>query len=732
MSFFNWDKTRTGAKKGFDVAWSALDKLGAPVNKLTNKIGSEAFWPTTLDKESDKAARILRSFCKDGFYAHIDAQQAEQAERVGEQVSGPKGKQKVLKKIPSEVIRKAKGLAIFTTMRTGLWVSGAGGSGVLVARNPETGEWSPPSGIMLHTAGLGFLVGVDIYDCVVVINTYEALHQFTKLRCTLGGEVSVVAGPVGMGGMLESDVRKAKAPVWTYLKSRGFYAGVQVDGSIVIERTDENERFYGEKLSARQISEGKVRHPPLSITMLMETLKAAQGDKNVDESALPKPGMTPGDAEIATDEDKSASFGIPSEEDPDPFGVKALESQGLEIREAGTQMRPSVEAFKFQPSPTSPIFSTFSHRRSIDSRRSSTRMSRVSTVSYSTVDHATQTDELELKSPTSLHSFNRSPVHEVLEEHEPTIAVQVHSPHLAEPFEEVYNSSHSNDNELSPTRHQTIPQILTTPPATPNEHPDDRRDAHDHEPKTPPNEYDSDHEQDHEHDNLDFSIVEAAPATQITRVMNPSSPSRARLVTIQVKKPAPPALPPRNPGRNGTRGDDASSVADRSSFGSVSMASVAQTETDTVETVDDKETAQQTPGDHEDDATTKSKESPDTTPEPDHGDFGTVVHHKLDDGQSEDVEQISRSPDADFERSPTTIPDHTETKQLRHSKSNVDLEEKSGFFDSDEETKHEVIVSQPEPSKSTAAPESLKTGTISQSDEEDEVVALTAAAPGAF
>lgn len=58
-----WDKVRMGGKKGFDGAWKQLDKLGAPVNKLSNKLGSEAFWPTTLDKESDKAARILKSFC---------------------------------------------------------------------------------------------------------------------------------------------------------------------------------------------------------------------------------------------------------------------------------------------------------------------------------------------------------------------------------------------------------------------------------------------------------------------------------------------------------------------------------------------------------------------------------------------------------------------------------------------------------------------------------------------
>ncbi len=58
-----WEKVKTGSKSGFDKVWKAADKLGAPVNKLSNKLGSEAFWPTTLDKESDKAARILKTFC---------------------------------------------------------------------------------------------------------------------------------------------------------------------------------------------------------------------------------------------------------------------------------------------------------------------------------------------------------------------------------------------------------------------------------------------------------------------------------------------------------------------------------------------------------------------------------------------------------------------------------------------------------------------------------------------
>lgn len=392
-----WERTKGTSKKGFDKAWHALDKLGDPVNRLSNRVGAEAFWPMTIDRESDKAARILRSFCKDGFYAEAESDRQSSENTINKEtgkIDKPKGKQRVLKKIPTKVIQQAKGLAIFTTMRTGLWLSGSGGSGVLLARIPETGEWSPPSGIMLHTAGIGFLAGIDIYDCVVVINTYEALEAFKKVRCTLGGEVSASAGPVGMGGVLESEVHKRQAPIWTYMKSRGLYAGVQVDGTIIIERTDENERFYGERISVTDILAGKARHPPASIEPLLQTIKSAQGDRDVKEELIPPPGETPGDVDL----DHSVPFGVPDPEDPDPFGVKALEAEGLFIREAGSKARPSHDAFEFRPNPGSPVYASF--RRSMESSRRNSW--RTSVQSYASADKGTQTLDEPLTAPTSI------------------------------------------------------------------------------------------------------------------------------------------------------------------------------------------------------------------------------------------------------------------------------------------------------------------------------------------
>ncbi|KAB5546827.1 hypothetical protein GE09DRAFT_1174759 [Coniochaeta sp. 2T2.1] len=399
-----WDKTKTQSKKGFDKVWGWADKLGAPINRFSNRIGSEAFWPTTLDKESDKAARILRSFCKDGFYTEEEATAVQ---------DGPKQKQRVLKRIPQKVIQNAVGLAIFTTMRTGLWISGAGGSGVLVART-EDGSWSPPSGIMLHTAGLGFLLGVDIYDCVLVINNRKALDAFTKIRATLGGEISAVAGPVGAGGVLENDGKwkEANRPVFTYLKSRGFYAGVQVDGTIIIERTDENARFYGETIGVADILAGKARHPPPEIRRLMETLKAAEGRTDVDAEVMDELQGQPAPSDVELDAPgESTIFGIPDPEDPDPFGVLALEKEGFEIVDAATRSRPSSQQFEYHPSPNSPIYNRFYRRSTGASRtRSSSNpvtQARWSTASYTTSEAATQTDPVVV---TSLAASFSSPM----------------------------------------------------------------------------------------------------------------------------------------------------------------------------------------------------------------------------------------------------------------------------------------------------------------------------------
>lgn len=508
-----WERTKNysntaytkALKPGFDKAYAVVDKLGAPVNRLSNKIGSEAFWPTTIDKESEKCARIIRTFCKDGFYDKIEEEAAQQAieARKDTTVNVPSGTQRNVVKIPAKAIQNAVGLAIFTTMRTGWLFGGSGGAGLVVARHPDTREWSPPSGIITQNMSFGFLAGVDIYDTVLVINNYRALEAFTRLRCTLGSEVGVVAGPVGVGGELDMEIHKKPAPVWSYVKSRGLYAGIALAGNAVIERTDENAKFYGYEVSAADILAGKVRHPPeRDYKILIDTLKAAQGD-NVDASLLPS-GESPSDFDV---DFARSTFGVPAVEDDDPYGVKALEAEGLHIREAGTHLRPSAEVFDFNPAPSSPIYK--SYRKSLDgaSLRRKADSWRNSATSLSSVTRATQTGDDE-GSGIPNHRASR-----------PT-SQRNHSSNFS-----------SRSITTSPVKEDAIDKNNPIHQASLRE---ERREGK---------------QKDDEEDDDDDDVADLSDDIDSDVEIGTAVSTIARPRVVQVSKPVPPALPARNPGR---------------------------------------------------------------------------------------------------------------------------------------------------------------------------------------
>ncbi|CAD6897373.1 unnamed protein product [Tilletia controversa] len=282
------DKTKAGLKKAETGLWKALEPVGKWSNKTAGKLGAESFWPTTLDLECDKAARILRTFTVSGAQADADPS----AERTGGVVGGAtktpqqidaerklhkyddRKTQKVVKKIPHEIIASAKGLAIFTVFRTGLGFSGPGGSGVVLKRLPD-GSWSGPSGLLLHTIGWGFLIGLDIYDVVLVLRTDKAVEAFRNPKISVGAEIAVAAGPVGNGVMLDSGPEAS--PAFSYVKSKGFYAGLQLDGNIILKRKDENSRFYGiPDVSTADIFSGRVPAPRAAYPLL-KTIYAAEG-----------------------------------------------------------------------------------------------------------------------------------------------------------------------------------------------------------------------------------------------------------------------------------------------------------------------------------------------------------------------------------------------------------------------------------------------------------------------
>jgi lipid-binding SYLF domain-containing protein len=320
-----WDKLKQGYKKVETGAWNALAPVGNWTNRTAGKFGAESFWPTELALECDKAARILRTFTTKGASVEVDASNAEGLSDQSAVIppSGPKydanGKkikdphkydnrktQKVIRRIPPKVLQKAQGLAIFTVFRTGFGFSGASGSGVVLSRLPD-GSWSPPSGLLVHTIGYGLLIGLDIYDVVLVLRNQKAVDAFKHPKFSLGGELSVACGPVGNGRMLDSGVEAA--PCWSYVKSKGFYAGIQLDGNIILKRDDENGRFYNSPgITADNILSGQLRAPaPRAVMPLWQTIYAAEGRSEIMGTDRIPEGTTPGDLELSEQDMKDAS-----------------------------------------------------------------------------------------------------------------------------------------------------------------------------------------------------------------------------------------------------------------------------------------------------------------------------------------------------------------------------------------------------------------------------------------
>ena len=173
------------------------------------------------------------------------------------------------KSIPPAVMRTAKGLAILTITKVGFIFSARGGKGIVVART-NTG-WSGPSAIGLGGVGFGFQIGAAISEFVIVLNTNEAVNAFAKGgNVTLGGSLSVAAGPVGRTA--EASVAM-HAAMYTYSRSQGIFAGISLEGTVIGSRNGTNKAYYGRSVKPQDILAGKVQPPAGAQKLLRELSK---------------------------------------------------------------------------------------------------------------------------------------------------------------------------------------------------------------------------------------------------------------------------------------------------------------------------------------------------------------------------------------------------------------------------------------------------------------------------
>ncbi|WP_028321549.1 lipid-binding SYLF domain-containing protein [Desulfatiglans anilini] len=138
-------------------------------------------------------------------------------------------------------LKGAKAVLIIPSLvKLGFVLGGSGGSGVLLVRDEKTGSWSQPAFYMIGSVTFGLQIGGEAAEVIMLIQNQKALDQFYATEFKLGGDVSVAAGPVGAGA--KSNIM---ADVLSFAKSKGLYAGLNLEGSIIKVSDSSNHAYYG-------------------------------------------------------------------------------------------------------------------------------------------------------------------------------------------------------------------------------------------------------------------------------------------------------------------------------------------------------------------------------------------------------------------------------------------------------------------------------------------------------
>lgn len=162
--------------------------------------------------------------------------------------------------IPPSLLANAYGIAIIPGVIKGAFiVGGRYGEGVLLVRN-QGGGWSNPTFLSIGGGSFGWQIGGQSTDVILVFKSRRSVDDIKKGKFTLGADAAVAAGPVGRRAEGATDVT-LKAEILSYSRSRGFFAGVSLEGSVLNILWQENAAYYGRNATVEDIFSGRVKGP---------------------------------------------------------------------------------------------------------------------------------------------------------------------------------------------------------------------------------------------------------------------------------------------------------------------------------------------------------------------------------------------------------------------------------------------------------------------------------------
>jgi lipid-binding SYLF domain-containing protein len=173
--------------------------------------------------------------------------------------------------IPQNLLDKADCVAVLPSVVKGAFlVGGQYGRGVMVCRTGKnfSGPWGAPAMYLLEGASVGFQLGGEATDFVLMVMNPRGMDSLLNSKVKLGADASVAAGPKGREADAETDAY-LRAEILAYSRSRGLFGGVSLEGSTLRPDEDANKRVYGRVITAREIiMDHEVSVPPAGRALL--------------------------------------------------------------------------------------------------------------------------------------------------------------------------------------------------------------------------------------------------------------------------------------------------------------------------------------------------------------------------------------------------------------------------------------------------------------------------------
>jgi len=176
------------------------------------------------------------------------------------------------KGIPKDLFKNVAGIAIFPgVVKAGFVLGGKYGRGVVLRYSKKHHTWTSPAFYSIGAASVGWQIGAQSTDLVLLIRSEKGLKGLLENEFTLGADAAVAAGPVGRRAEGSID-GSFKAEIWSYSRTRGLFAGVSFEGAKINILADYNHAYYGKHLTPQDILLGGKAHAPKSGVRLIHTL----------------------------------------------------------------------------------------------------------------------------------------------------------------------------------------------------------------------------------------------------------------------------------------------------------------------------------------------------------------------------------------------------------------------------------------------------------------------------